>query len=171
MSKKQQNGSSNENNVVSINPRAAEVGDGLDTIKDILFGEQVKASNEQLADFKRESETALQSLSERMDERLAQLDASLTKNFETLNQQLIAQHTAQAAAQMAGEKRLDAELKACQTTLEANLSATRDEFNHELNQLADELRDQKLDRHKLADIFSQAATELAGTAQPLKKAG
>jgi hypothetical protein len=171
MSRKQQNESSNDNNVVNINQRTAAVGDGLDTIKDILFGEQVKASNEQLTEFKHESEAALQSLSERMDERLAQLDAAMTKNFETLNQQLIAQHTAQAAAQMAGEKRLDVELKACRSALESNLASTRDEFTHELNQLAEELRDQKLDRHKLADIFSQAATELAGQPQPLKKVG
>ncbi len=161
VSAKRKNSDSSEANVIGLNRgNESSTSAGLETIQNILFGEQVRSNNEQIEALKAESSRSLQQLSGRIDQRLDDLTESMNSQFAALNQQLDAQKTAQQSS----DERMDLELDACKAAFTQSIATTRDDLNARLSQALSEMQDAKLDRGKLSELFAHVAQELIAPA-------
>lgn len=148
---------SSEKKVVEMSKEPNQTASaGLEAIQDILFGEQLRSSNEQLSELQKNSEKTLLNLSNSVDQRFNELTVSLNDKFDTLVKQLADQKTAQKAT----DNKINSDLVDCKTALTLSIDSTRKELNEKLDRMANEMEGKKLDRDKLSDIFSQFAEEL-----------
>lgn len=150
---------SGENKVVGISKEPAAANAGLEAIQDILFGEQLRSSNEQISDLQKNSEKTLLNLSSSIDERFDELTTTMNEKFEILVKQLADQKNTQHTA----DERVTNGLAACKTALTQSIDSTREDLNERLNRMVNEMEDKKLDRGKLSEMFTQVAKELASS--------
>jgi len=106
---------------------------GLETIQDILFGEQMRAGNEQISKLQKESEKSLQELSNALTKQLNELDERMNAKFDSLDKQLESQQQAQTSS----DQRLSGELVAAKTALTQSIDTTREQLTE--RQVAKEL--------------------------------
>jgi len=130
---------------------------GLETIQDILFGEQVRAGNEQINKLQRESDENLRNLADSLNKRLDDLTESMNKKFDSLDNLL----ATQAQTQKESDQRLSADLLAAKSTLTQTIDATRDEMTQQLTAKVEIMDSKKLDQGKLSELFASVAGELA----------
>jgi len=117
--------------------------DGLGAIQEILFGQQVRAGNEQVAELRRSSEERISQLADGLNERISELTKNMNSSLEEVRQQLSAQKKDQSKA----------------------LMTTRDELTQQLENALAKLENKKLDRENLSQMFLTVANELSSGSQ------
>ena len=149
---------SSEKKVVGIAKEPiTTASNGLEAIQDILFGEQLRSSNEQINQLQRRSEETLSNLSNSIDQRLDELTNTMNQKFEMLSTQLADQKNTQQVA----DERLTGSIAACKSALTHTIDSTREELTGKLDHMANEMEAKKLDRGRLSEMFSHVAQELA----------
>ena len=146
-----------DKNVVEMSREpAAPASARLEAIQDILFGEQLRTSNEQISQMQEQNEQTLQNLSNSIDQRFDELASSMNSKIDSLVQQLTEQKNTQNKA----DERLTGGIAACKTALTHTIDATREDLTKQINGMADEMDHKKLDASKLSQMFTQIGAEL-----------
>ena len=137
---------------------------GLEAIQDILFGEQLRSSNEQIIKLQQNGEESLANLSDSFDRRFEELTNTMNLKFESLAKQLKSQENTQQSDVERFMETLSvtkAELTQSIDSSREALDATREELNEQIRKITAEMDSKKLDRGKLSELFKHAAQELA----------
>ncbi len=145
------------NNVYDLSrEQDTSAGAGLETIQKILFGEQMRAGQQQVDRVKQESRNAVKELAGRLDGRIDQLTETMYAQFDALKQTL-EQHASQAKVV---EERTDSAIGACEFALTESIRGTRAELILEMKQSLADLENRSMDRDKLAEIFTEVAHQV-----------
>lgn len=131
-------------------------GSGLETIQQILFGEQVRAGQEQAEIDRKETTDAMNELSSRLNDRINKLEETIENSFAAINRKLDQQTTDMKAL----ESRSGSELSACKLALTQSIESTREELTVEMRNSLSQLEGRSMDRAKLSEIFAQVAQEV-----------
>ncbi|NJK41555.1 MAG: hypothetical protein HC934_09735 [Acaryochloridaceae cyanobacterium SU_2_1] len=132
----------------------------LSKIRELLFGQQARSQEQQLAQLEARVERNYAALQDQISNRLEALEQSMQKNLQTLTQQIESNHTAQAATAQGHQEQIAA-LKTQLTQIGDHLQQKHEELRATLDREVQALQtiDQG-DRDQLATLFHDLATQL-----------
>jgi len=157
----------------------------LDTVRDILFGAQIRQTDQQrselekrlqktIDDLRKDSHKQMAALKEEMEKMHQEIARDAAKSSDEFNKQLASldnslqdldKATSSAEADLADN--IDTQVSSLNTQMEN----WREQLSSELDKVHSQLMHDKTDRGSLADLFSQMAEQLMtdGTVKSSKK--
>jgi len=158
----------------------------LGAIQDILYGNQLRATNQLIEEMQKAMQTKFEELSVRLDNRITEVEATVETNRKSSIKKLNDQANSHAASfadidsklggsessianqfKIAAETALSHHAKAssdlneCRETLSNSIKSTREEFELALKLNTKDIDDRKLDRSALAGLLGGIAGQLS----------
>ncbi len=176
-----------DSNVIEMFPEVCDFPSGdLGKIQDILFGEQLRASNQQMALLQSRTQEKLNSIVQDFDDHVLELTKKMDRILEGLNlrmedQQKLLQANDDKLSQEMRKARIDLEdriakadqssvqqqmklasdIKECKDQLVDSIKTTKEDLkSHQAQGLAD-LHNAKIDKDMLSTLFLGVAKELS----------
>jgi len=177
--------SANQNDVGDLAEALTSPDSSLDTVRDILFGAQIRQTDQERSDLEKRLQKAIDDLRKDSNQRMDALKADMekmhqeiakdaAKTSDSFNKQLAnldnsIKELDKATSAAEGElgDRIDAEV----SSLNSQMENWREQLSAELDKVHSQLMHDKTDRGSLADLFSQMAEQLMsdGSAKSSKK--
>jgi hypothetical protein len=187
-------GQASDSRVVELFPETHEFSQGdLGKIQDILFGEQLRASHQQIAQLQASTDEKLNVLTQNFNNQVIELSKKMDLMLEALNQQIEEQHQKLLAngnrqmndlqnAKQELEKQIvksdqalvqqrlqhASDIKQCEANLTESIKASHEDIKRQQDQGMVELQNAKIDRDTLSTLFSGVAQQLSQDSSPDK---
>ncbi len=174
-----------ENEMGDLATALTSTESSLDTVRDILFGAQLRQTDQQRSELEKRLQKSIDDLQKESNKRMDALKAEMEKMHQEIakdagkrsdefNAQLstlettvqeLDKATSNAEADLADK--IDSEV----STLNSQMESWREELSSELDKVHSQLMHDKTDRGSLADLFTQMADQLMsdGTASSSSK--